>query len=411
MAIFILFFLENRKFEGKFLANSRFSENKAQRHYTETNKKAPIMPLTAAPIPRALCLFSLLSAFLFAAPAVHAEGALREKLRERIKERVKEGGGENGGDFAQSGRLKERLTEKLNQPIEPTGSVSEPITRPGDYTFTIEHGGLTRAYLVHVPRSYNPARATPALFAFHGGGGSMDYMAKDSFYGLTSKSEKEGFIVIYPNGYSKLGSGKFATWNAGNCCASARDNNIDDVGFVRAVVANVERQLNIDTGKIYATGMSNGGMLSHRLACEMAGTFKAIAAVAGTDGTSNCAPSQPISVLHIHARDDDHVLFDGGAGEEAFKDKSKVANFTSVPLTISRWVVRNECNPEPKRVLTVPGAYCEAYSGCKDGVKVELCVTETGGHSWPGGTKPGGKETSKYLYANDVMWDFFKSLP
>jgi len=286
---------------------------------------------------------------------------------------------------------------------------SARIVNPGDYTYTIDHGGLSRKYRVHVPRSYDPASPTPVLIAFHGGGGNMRFQADDSNYGLIAKSESAGFIAVFPNGYSPFPGGNLATWNAGACCAAARDKNIDDVGFVRDVVANVQRQVNVDARRIYATGMSNGGMLSHRLACEMADVFAGIAAVAGTDNTRHCAPSRPISVLEIHARNDDHVLFDGGAGPGAFRDPSKVNDFTSVPETISRWTRRNGCNTRPTRVLDRPGAYCERYAGCRDGVVVQLCVTETGGHSWPGAAKVrrGKEPASQAISADDVMWDFF----
>ena len=332
-----------------------------------------------------LFLFSLVCLGLLSTQPAHAEGALRERLKERFKERRQE------------------------KPAEP---LAETISGPGDYTFSIAQDGLTRPYLVHVPRTYKQGRATPLLLAFHGGGGSMDHMAKDSLYGLTSKSEKEGFILVYPNGYSKFKSGNFATWNAGNCCGDARDKKIDDVGFVKSIIENVSSQLTIDRSKIFATGMSNGGMMSHKLACDMAGTFKAIAAVAGTDNTITCTPAQPISILQIHAQNDDRVLFNGGAGSEAFKDKSKVTEFTSVPLTMSRWTERNGCKAKPERVLSVPGAYCDLYSACNDNVEVKLCVTETGGHSWPGGNKPRAMSpTSQAISANDQMWDFFMSLP
>ncbi|MDN8872721.1 prolyl oligopeptidase family serine peptidase, partial [Staphylococcus aureus] len=85
--------------------------------------------------------------------------------------------------------------------------------------------------------------------------------------------------------------------------------------------------------RVYATGMSNGGMMAYRLACEASDIFKAIAAVAGTDNTLSCTPAKPISILHIHAKDDDHVLFAGGAGKEAFRDLSQVTEFMSVPKT------------------------------------------------------------------------------
>jgi len=157
--------------------------------------------------------------------------------------------------------------------------------------------------------------------------------------------------------------------------------------------------------------MSNGGMLSHRLACEAADLFRAVASVAGPDVTASCAPTRPISVLHIHAKDDDHVLFGGGAGPGAFRDPSKITAFTSVPETMSRWVQRDQCSPAPSRVLQRAGAYCEAYAGCAGGAALQLCVTELGGHSWPGApaVRRGKAAASTALDANDVIWDFFRA--
>jgi polyhydroxybutyrate depolymerase len=317
---------------------------------------------------------------------------------------------------AATGTLRERLKQRWikaqqNKPApESSADTTSRIDKPGDYTFSIVHDGLTRLYRVHVPQRYGAANQAPLLLAFHGGGGDMNFMATDKYYGLISKAEAEGFIVVFPNGFSKLNSGKLATWDAGTCCAGARDQNVDDVGFVRKIISNVAGQLNIDRKRIYATGMSNGGMLTYRLACELADTFKAIASVAGTDNTRSCTPKVPISILHIHARNDDHVLFNGGAGK-SFKDMSKVTDFTSVSATVAKWVKLNGCNPTPQRVLETSGAFCEKYSQCQGNVAVQLCVTESGGHSWPGGTKVRGDEpTSNAISADDVMWAFFTSL-
>jgi polyhydroxybutyrate depolymerase len=310
--------------------------------------------------------------------------------------------------FAEEGSLRERLKARRTQKQAPASDIDAQITKPGDYTFSLTHDGLERKYRVHVPSTYDSARPGAVLVALHGGGGDMNYQASDEHYGLISKSDREGFIAVFPNGYSKHSSGRFATWNAGACCGEARDNKVDDVGFIKDVVAHVRQQLNVDRNRIFATGMSNGAMMSYRLACELSDTFSAIAAVAGTDGTMSCQPKRPISVLHIHAKNDDHVLFNGGAGPNAFRDSTKVADFTSVPATVAKWVKMNHCDATPKRVLEKPGAYCERYSSCDSGTKVELCVTDTGGHSWPGGTKRRGSEpASTAISADDVMWEFF----
>ena len=289
-------------------------------------------------------------------------------------------------------------------------AASPPAQPPaGSHELQLRHEGRERGFIVHVPKAYRADRPAPLVLALHGGGGSMEVMAKDRLYGLMSQSEASGWIVVFPNGFSRLG-GRLATWNAGICCGAARDRGSDDVGFLRAVVAEVQQRVAVDPHRVFATGMSNGGMMSYRLACEMADVFKAIAPVAGTDNTLQCQLSRPISVLHIHAQDDDHVLFNGGAGEAAFKDPKKVSDFVSVPETISRWTQRNQCTGAPQRVINAPGAYCDVSAHCAGGTQVELCVTETGGHSWPGGSKPraGKAEVSQAIKANDVMWDFFQ---
>lgn len=300
--------------------------------------------------------------------------------------------------------------QQRNAGLEGRGvdATSVATSGAGDHEYKVKNGNETRKYLVHVPKSYTATKATPLVFFFHGGGGWMEQAAAD--YGWIEKSEKEGVIVVFGNGSSRLPRERLATWNAGNCCGYARDNNIDDVAYAKAVVADVETKFNIDKQKIFATGMSNGGIMSHRLACEASDVFTAVAAVAGTDGMgASCVPTRPISVMHIHAKNDDHVLFGGGAGPDAFRDESKVADFTSVADTIALWIKRNALSDTPKRVLDVPGAYCDLYTSPTSGVQVKLCVTEDGGHSWAGGKAVRGKTPSTAIIANDVIWDFFKA--
>ena len=280
-----------------------------------------------------------------------------------------------------------------------------PISAPGDYRFSFASGGIKREYLVHVPRSYRPGRPTPMLLALHGGGGDADYQADDSKYRLISKSEQAGFIAVFPNGYSRFPSGIIATWNAGTCCGPAQKSNIDDVAFIREVIHRMERQASVDPRRVFATGMSNGAMMDWRLACE-APEIRAIAPVEGTDNTPNCRPSRPVPVIEFHAADDPNVPFNGGVGVGPSH-----TDFVSVPATQAKWVQIDRADPQAKRMLTVPGAHCDLHPAQRGGAPVELCLTDTGGHSWPGGgTQQGRKQPSMAISANDVMWSFFSSL-
>lgn len=278
--------------------------------------------------------------------------------------------------------------------------------KAGEYQRTLAG---QRKYLLHIPARYDPAQPAPLVLFFHGGGGHMEQGARD--YGWREQAERAGFVVAFPNGSSRLPRQRLATWNAGHCCAYARDNNIDDVGFTRQLVAAIAREVNIDRRRVFATGMSNGGMMAHRLACDAADLVRAIAAVAGTDNTTSCRPARPVSVLHIHARDDTHVLFGGGAGKDAFRDASGITDFTSVPETLQRWIVRNAALPTPQRVLQVTGAYGDRYTSPHNQAQTELIVTDTGGHSWPGGRARRGKQPSTAIDATAVIWEFFARQP
>lgn len=317
-------------------------------------------------------------------------GPLRERLRERIVERA----GERLAAEAPPARL-----------LGPDAR----INAPGRYEIRLRHGGRERMALIHVPASWRSSSEAALVMALHGGGGGAIYQANDEIYGLISKSEQAGFIAVFPNGISPASSGLMATWNAGDCCARARDENVDDVGFLRAVVADVQRRLRIDARRVYSIGMSNGAMMSYRLACEAPDVFRGIMAVAGTDNTRSCQPAQPVPVLHIHARNDDRVIYEGGAGE-AFRREALVTDFVSVPATIDKWVRLNRASQTPRRVLSVAGAYCDLHEAGPAGAPVQLCVTESGGHSWPGGSKDRGEAPSTAIRANDLMWEFFSSL-
>lgn len=299
-------------------------------------------------------------------------------------------------------QLRERAQKKAALPSDPKET---RIGAPGTYRFNFVHGGLKREYIVYVPANLPRGKPAPMLLALHGGGGDMDFQAEN--YGLKQKADQAGFIAVFPNGFSRFPGGILATWNAGTCCGKAVEQNVDDVGFLKEVILRVSRQANVNRNRVYATGMSNGGLMSYRLACELPTMIRAIAPVAGTDNSRACNPSRPVPVIHFHARDDSHVLFNGGSGPDALTK----TNFASVPATIEKWVRIDHARPEPRRVLSVAGAYCDLHAAGLRGAPVKLCVTETGGHSWPGTpSRRANKNPSMAISANDLMWEFFSSL-
>lgn len=325
-------------------------------------------------------------------------------------------------------RLATLLWAALSAPL----AAADPY-RHGTHELNLEHGGLVRRALVHVPAGLDLSRPVPLVLAFHGGGGHAEFMADDRRYGLMGQAQRSGFVVVFPNGFSRFASGRLATWNAGGCCGAARDLGSDDVGFVRALLGQLQRRLPVDGSRIFATGMSNGAMFSYRLACEMAETFRAVAAVAGTEALADadCRPARPVPVLHIHARNDLRVPFDGGVGSDAVQGRRPGMDDLSVPETVARWQRRNRSQAQPLRSLSRPGAWCDTYparmpadaAGSAAGAErtggaeratapsapVRLCVTEAGGHSWPGAQRGrrGRESPSQALVAEEEIWRFF----
>jgi len=149
---------------------------------------------------------------------------------------------------------------------------------PGIHTRALRVGDRERRYRVCVPRSYDGQKAVPVVLVFHGGGGDPDGMMK--LCGMNAKAEQAGFIAVYPYGTGRF-AGRLLSFNGGECCGYAHDNSIDDVGFVRALLDDLAAAANVDADRIFATGLSNGGIMSHYLASELSDRIAAIAPVGG----------------------------------------------------------------------------------------------------------------------------------
>jgi polyhydroxybutyrate depolymerase len=286
-------------------------------------------------------------------------------------------------------------------------SNSLPSLSTGEIVRTLTHDGRERSYILYVPSSLDWSQPLPLVFVFHGGSGN----AKSAIHmtRFNQVADQNRFLVIYPNGTGRLGSDKLLTWNGGDCCAYAQENKVDDVGFVRSIVADMQNLLEVDFKRIYATGMSNGGILSHRLGCEAADLFAAIAPVAGTLNFSPCIPSEPVSVLMFHGTADQHLPYNGGVGPESLVG----VDFASVQESVDFWVTFNECNPEPQ-TISFGDIHHQVWDRCRDGTIVELYTILGGGHAWPGGNssgRAGADQPTQSISASQLIWDFFAAHP
>jgi polyhydroxybutyrate depolymerase len=158
---------------------------------------------------------------------------------------------------------------------------------------SIPYGGYDRTYNLHLPTGYTGSTSIPLIIALHGGGHSA--IEIESMSGLSLKADLENFIVVYPEGV-KGPLSNARTWNAGECCGYASFANIDDVGFIDALITILTSQYNIDTTRIHATGVSNGGFFAYRLACELSNKIASIAPVASSMTLDYCTPDRPVSI-------------------------------------------------------------------------------------------------------------------
>jgi polyhydroxybutyrate depolymerase len=267
--------------------------------------------------------------------------------------------------------------------------------------------GAVRQYKVHVPPSYDPQRPMPAVFCFHGLGQSAVSFCVGAT-GLPAKSDEEGFILVMPTGVDN-------SWSAGTCCSDA---GLDEIEFIRAVFDEISTHLNIDLGRVYATGLSNGGYLSYRVGCELSDVFVAIApgsaaigipSIGGGTNAKNdfarCEPKERISVLDLHGTSDPLIPFRLQKASLDLIAKSNGCSLDTVPAE-----------------LPVSGGdtTCITYTGCPTGIEVTGCAVAGGGHCWFGdasgscGTGAPGVgnlivgNDSNYLVNSDVAWEFFE---
>ena len=275
----------------------------------------------------------------------------------------------------------------------------------------IIHDGLTRSYELHVPANAGTEQELPLVMVFHGGFGSGKMIANR--IGMNRIADKENFLVVYPDGVDRH-------WNDGR---STTETDADDVSFVALLVEQLKKDYKIDESRIYATGLSNGGYLTQRLACELADRIAAFAPVISTMPVpldTNCSPARPVSMLMINGKDDPLVPWNGGSLSTGKQMGGKGGMVISVPDTIEFWRSHNSCSGD-QEVTTLPDkdpndgtvVVMTRYENCNGNAEVILLSVEGGGHTWPGAPeRPRLKKrvgnTSYDIDASQAIWDFFK---
>lgn len=313
-----------------------------------------------------------------------------------------------------------------------------------DYTQSLKVRGIIRTYLVHLPPSYHPRiqcqvclPPQPVVLNFHGGGGEAQ--GQEVISQMNSTSDKNGFIVVYPQGVGPTIAGHiFGGWNIGDgCCGKPGKDNIDDVAFVRSILGDLPKHFYTDPNRIYATGLSNGSMFALRVACDLSDQIAAVAGVDGTSNMPNCHPSRAVPIMYAAGTADPCIPYEGGTnsgcinglfGGNSFNGAIQVP---SAQTTAATWRTINQCSAASHPIpLSTNQATCITSDVCATNSEVTLCTIQGGGHTWAGGTNgpvcinnPNSQACKKYqdtvgplshnVHLNDIMWAFFSrhSLP
>jgi len=268
-------------------------------------------------------------------------------------------------------------------------SLSGPIKSQISGNFMFD--GINRTWVVYLPQNYQSGDSFPLLIALHGL--TQNGQSMMTFTGFNAIADTGNFIVVYPDGVNN-------SWNVGFVGGSTAD----DVGFLSALIDTLHQDYTINLNRVYATGFSNGGFLSYRLACELGDRIAAIAPVAGTmttDSYTACAPSRNMPVLHIHGTNDFVVSYNGGFGNK------------SVDQVLGLWNNYNNC-PANAVVIDLPDLVAEGstvkqftWSPCDESTEVKLLKVINGGHTWPGSVGvTGAGNTNRDISASGEIWKF-----
>lgn len=260
----------------------------------------------------------------------------------------------------------------------------------------IVSGGQRRSYLLHVPASYDPATPAPLVISIHGFAEWPAHQMQISRW--NDLADRHGFIVVYP-----AGTGFPRRWRAGGGTAV---DDLADVTFIADLIDDLAARYTIDRTRIYANGLSNGGGMSYRLACQLADRIAAVGSVSGAYlfPASDCLPSRPVPFIAFHGTKDPIVPYEGGPSA------SFDIPFPVVPEWIAGYAERSRCDATPAPLPERGEVSGVEYIGCRDDADVIFYTIAGGGHAWPG-SAPLPRfivgQTSQDIDATAVMWAFF----
>jgi len=283
----------------------------------------------------------------------------------------------------------------------PPSSATTPAAYPaGTSSHALEWGGIQRTFLLHRPTSVKPGTALPLVVVLHGGFGSGAQAERS--YGWDAEADRNHFVVAYPDGVRRA-------WNAGGgCCGQAAAGHVDDVGFLTSMVTRIEQAVPVDPTRVFATGISNGGIMAYRLAC----TTTVFAAIGPDSATmlGACPHPAPLSIVHIHGTADSRIPYGGGTG-------TGVAHVDgpAVPAVNTFWLTVDRC---ARPATSTSAAVTTSIATCPGGRSVELVTIAGAGHQWPGSADHplgqlvlGTDAPSDALDATAVIWAFFAAHP
>ncbi|NND66638.1 MAG: prolyl oligopeptidase family serine peptidase [Halioglobus sp.] len=265
---------------------------------------------------------------------------------------------------------------------EPGRTVSRTMPEP--------IAGYERTYSVFLPSTYTSERTWPVVIAIHGAFSDAAYHEERT--GFSRLAEDQGFVVLYPEGIGILGF--FRHWNAGHCCARALEEDLDDAGFIFAALEHVASEVNIDRRRVYVTGFSNGGMLTHFIGSQHGGRVAAIAPVAGALGGSETPAEplwripdaeRPVPTMLLHGTADDRVPYGGGPRP----DQPESQQYLSVDNAAEYWRHQNGCGVAASQQERHGGLVSLArWESCDSGAEVQLWTLNNWRHTWPGPDDP-----------------------